>query len=65
MGEGALDSEVTLGYPRDSPDRASAPRARGGAAVGKSGHTPMALTPRHKQKQSNLHAYTPVIKTMY
>ncbi len=46
MGEGALDSEVILGYPRDSPDRASAPRARGGAAVGKSGPHPNGLDPQ-------------------
>ncbi len=46
VGEGALSSEVTLGYPRDSPDRASAPRARGGAAMGKSGPHPYGLDPQ-------------------
>ena len=43
--EGALSSEVTLGYPRHSLDRASAPRARGGAAMGKSEPHPYGLDP--------------------
>ena len=44
-----------LGYPRHSPDRASAPRAHGGAAVGKSEPHPYGLDPlmSTKTKQSS------------
>ena len=65
LGQGALDSDVFLGYPRRSSDRASTPRTCGEELWECFGQTPMALTPICQQKQRNLHAYTLVIKTMY